>query len=1170
MVAAKRFGWMWLVAAVSGSIFALAATINVPGDYPTIQEAINAASPGDTIVVAAGTYSLDTTINVTKPLTILGAQAGVDPRPSAAGRAGPETVLQGPSNKPVFNIAASDVEINGFTVIGNVNDKNVNIIQEVSATFTSANVTVVYNVITNTGTTMNEAVKIRVGTAPVISHNYIYNIPSPGDAINFDRVTNGRIEYNEIFHSGSENAAIYVYDSTQTQIIGNIVDTTTQNDGIKLGAKNGADATKTGGRIAFNVVRNTAQDGITVYMSNVVVEGNTVTGATSENGAIYLAFGISNITIRCNTIVDNMLNPRKWGTPGGITIGSAVNASTVQIYGNTITGNSPVDVANMASGAPLLNVTGNWWGQETGPLPGQIAGNVAYSPWLGNDPAEPTWTFIVAQAGPELPAGYLQTGLDIARPGDTVRVKAGEYVTQGVVGKSVRIVGEAGAIVKSPGSQTYTIAESSARFDPVIFAYGGTRVGSHVSGPEISFTDVLLLTVDGQNVVPPAGSRLVGILYRNVHGTIQGNTIRNLMPGGRGSGAQTFGILVYGDSVVGIIGNVVSDYSRGGIGVVGDVVGWARGPAPDPVAYIVGNVVTGNGLEAATGWWAENGIQIGYGATGQIIGNVVSNHWVNNPNWTSTGILVVGSDGVDVVGNYVFDNETGIAVMGLTPWGGEPANHNNIVGNTVLDGDYGISLQYDALSTTIERNVLSGNYIAISGFGWGGAEPAGAAIRFNSIAGNVYGVVNYDPPYAVGSGLDAALNWWGSTEGPTVATNPGGDGDAIYGDVIYSPWLGTDPDGDPTQPGVQITGPVTIIVAPVGPEPTGGYLNTAIAGANTLPFADTIKVREGTYEASTPIAGPVAIESCTSCPQAPELTGSMTLGAAGILIGRMGHGFTILGDITVGAGADAATIHINWNDIFGNVTNNGLGVLDATYNWWGGRSPGTATFGLVNYYPYLPRPVCEVLAFMASQGLNADAAIFLLSRGGLLSEGLMILDLMTRYGLSQDEAEALLDEYGFLRLSHALGFSFDYDDFVRLLLGYGAAPAGGAGSFVDLGVAGGAGAFQGQTVDAVYELGQPIFVSFELVDFQGNPVRGIGGWVTLIQLHANGHQTVWYWGATRYNPATGLQEISVPTKSEGGVPMWYPPTGLPAGYYKLVIALRDGSHQEVLIEIAGE
>ncbi len=52
-----------------------AATINVPGDYATIQEAIDAASPGDTINVAAGTYYENITLK--DGVEMLGAGAGV-------------------------------------------------------------------------------------------------------------------------------------------------------------------------------------------------------------------------------------------------------------------------------------------------------------------------------------------------------------------------------------------------------------------------------------------------------------------------------------------------------------------------------------------------------------------------------------------------------------------------------------------------------------------------------------------------------------------------------------------------------------------------------------------------------------------------------------------------------------------------------------------------------------------------------------------------------------------------------------------------------------------------------------------------------------------------------------------------------------------------------------
>ena len=62
-----------LVFAVSVSLVGIssaAATIYVPDDYSLIQDAVNAATEGDTIVVRSGTYFENVVVN--KPLSLVG------------------------------------------------------------------------------------------------------------------------------------------------------------------------------------------------------------------------------------------------------------------------------------------------------------------------------------------------------------------------------------------------------------------------------------------------------------------------------------------------------------------------------------------------------------------------------------------------------------------------------------------------------------------------------------------------------------------------------------------------------------------------------------------------------------------------------------------------------------------------------------------------------------------------------------------------------------------------------------------------------------------------------------------------------------------------------------------------------------------------------------------
>jgi len=122
-------------------------------------------------------------------------------------------------------------------------------------------------------------------------------------------------------------------------------------------------------------------------------------------------------------------------------------------------------------------------------------------------------------------------------------------------------------------------------------------------------------------------------------------------------------------------------------------------------------------------------------------------------------------------------------------------SHSTSISNNTFQGDddteYGIYLE-SSDSTTIVSNLIqnSGNGIGVAG------SSSNTIITSNYIQGNSdHGIISTQ------SEVNAAMNWWGDPSGP--GGDGPGTGDAVEGNVDYSPWLHSAKDIDPYEAGFQ-------------------------------------------------------------------------------------------------------------------------------------------------------------------------------------------------------------------------------------------------------------------------------------------------------------------------------------------------------------------------------
>jgi hypothetical protein len=289
----------------------------------------------------------------------------------------------------------------------------------------------------------------------------------------------------------------------------------------------------------------------------------------------------------------------------------------------------------------------------------------------------------------------IQAAVNAAPAGSTIKVCPGTYAEQVVISKALTITAVSGApTIVPPAGGLVPNATSYSSGNPI----AAQLKVIDAPGP----VNITKLTIDGAgNGVTGCAPNVIGFLYQNSSGKLTSVVARNQKLAAGLEGCQNgVGIFAQSDRLGGVsnvtvTASSVHDFQK--TGIVGNEVG--------TTLTATNNVVIGQGPTTGA---AENGIQIGFGATGTISGNkVIDNIWApdtaGDPGNGAAGILIYGAPSTMVTSNVVGNTQFGIAVVTDPSFLADAATvtKNTVMGTRIFDG-----IDICSNSNTVQNNTV--------------------------------------------------------------------------------------------------------------------------------------------------------------------------------------------------------------------------------------------------------------------------------------------------------------------------------------------------------------------------------------------------------------------------------------------------------------------------------